>query len=97
MFKRETEPLGQVINVILRRQGLETPLLQKRLMDAWPRIAGKAVERYTRELYIHNQVLHVRLQNPALRADLMMVRSQLVTRLNHEVQADNIITDIVFH
>ena len=79
----------------LRVQGLETPLLQKRLIDAWPAIAGPAVARYTKETYIRNQTLFVHLVNPALRADLCMRRQEYVRMLNDYV-GSNIITDIRF-
>ena len=78
---------------MLRQQGLETPLLQKRIIDAWPDIVGVTIERYTAERYIKNQTLHVKITNPALRQDLLMMRSQLVSRLNQHV-GSFVISDI---
>ena len=79
----------------LRSQGLETPLLQKRLIEAWPTVAGEAVARYTTDVSIYNQTLFVSLRVPALRADLSMQRQEFVKRLNDYVGAQ-IITDIRF-
>ena len=79
----------------LRSQGLETPLLQKRLSEAWPTVAGEAVARYTTDVSIYNQTLFVSLRVPALRADLSMRRQEFVKRLNDYVGAQ-IITDIRF-
>lgn len=79
----------------LRSQGLETPLLQKRLIEAWPTVAGEAVARYTTDVSIYNQTLFVSLRVPALRADLSMRRQEFVKRLNDYVGAQ-IITDIRF-
>ena len=79
----------------LREQGLETPLNQKRLVEAWPEVAGPVVARYTLNTYIYNQTLYVRLSNPALRADLSMRRSELTRRLN-EVVGEQVITDVRF-
>ncbi len=95
MFRRKVQPLGDLLNKFLREGGLETPLLQKRLMDAWPEIAGKSVARYTTEKFIRNQVLFVKITNPALRADLSMMKSQLVKRLNAHV-GSQIIADVRF-
>ena len=55
MFKRNVVPIRDLIMRNLRQQGLETPLLQKRIMDAWPAIAGQNVAHYTQETYIRNQ------------------------------------------
>lgn len=79
----------------VRVQGLETPLLQKRLVDAWPQVAGPVVARYTLDVVIRNQTLWVRLSNPALRADMSMRRQEYIMLLNGRV-GSQVITDIRF-
>lgn len=74
MFKRNIESLKDILLRNLREQGLETPLMQKRLVEAWPEVAGPVVAHYTLNTYIYNQTLFVRLSNPALRSDLSMMR-----------------------
>lgn len=96
MFRRSVKPLDEVLRHFLREEGLETPLLQRRLMDAWGEVAGKVVERYTTEKFIRSQTLFVKITNPALRSDLSMMKSQLVRRLNDAV-ATQVITDIRFY
>ena len=85
MFKRQVQTLDEVLNKFLREGGLETPLLQKRVIDAWADITGPTVERYTGEKFIKNQTLFVKISNPSLRQDLSMMRTQLVKRLNEAV------------
>lgn len=95
MFKREVKDIRELIMRNLRQQGLETPLLQKRLVEAWPKVAGSAIAAYTLNTYIRNQTLFVHLSSPALRADLSMRRQHFVALLNNEVHSQ-IITDIRF-
>ncbi|MGX8696563.1 MAG: DUF721 domain-containing protein [Prevotella sp.] len=95
MFKRKEQPIGSLVLRNLRAQGLETPLLQKRLVESWPDVAGEAIARYTTGLNIQNQTLFVRLSIPALRADLSMRRQEFVSRLNSHVGAQ-VIADIRF-
>lgn len=95
MFRRNTETLRDVVLRLLHEQGLETPILQKRLVEAWPSVAGPVVARYTTGAYIYNQTLYVRLSNPALRADLSMQREAYVRRLN-SVVGERVIVDIRF-
>ncbi|MBQ8989595.1 MAG: DUF721 domain-containing protein, partial [Prevotella sp.] len=85
MFKRDVQELKALILRNLRAQGLETPLLQKRLIDAWPTVMGEMIAGYTQNLYIKNQTLFVHLTNPALRADLSMSRQAIVRKLNEHV------------
>ena len=93
MFKRDVHDIKDLILRNLRVQGLETPLLQKRLIDSWGEVAGETVANYTDDLFIKNQTLHVHITNPALRANLMMIRSELVRKLNAHV-GSQVIADI---
>ena len=95
MFKRDVQSVKDLILRNLREQGLEMPLLQKRLVEAWPQIAGPMVQRYTLNTYIYNQTLFVRLSSPALRSELLMRRQELVNNLNQYV-GSQVITDIRF-
>ena len=95
MFKRDVQNIKDIILKTLREQGLDTPLQQKRLVEAWPVVAGPMIARYTLNTYIYNQTLYVRLSNPALRSDLSMMRTPLVKKLNDYV-GQQVITDIKF-
>lgn len=95
MFKRDVQSLKDLVLRNLREQGLETPLLQKRLVDAWPEVAGPVITRYTLNTYIYNQTLYVRLSNPALRADLSLMREEFVKKLNAAV-GQQVIADVRF-
>ena len=80
----------------MRSQGLETPLLQRRVVELWDTVVGPAVVRYTGQKFISNQTLVVQVLNPALRADLSMMRQKLVKRLNDAV-GSYVISDIKFY
>ena len=95
MFRRDVQSIKDLVMRNLRVQGLETPLLQKRLVEAWPVVAGAAVARYTESVTIINQTLFVKIAMPALRADLSMRKVELVKLLNNYVEAQ-IIADIRF-
>lgn len=95
MFKRDVQQIKDLIMRNLRAQGLETPLLQKRLIDSWAEVAGDMVAEYTQDLQIRNQTLYVHITNPALRANLSMMRGELVKKLNEQVSSQ-VIADIRF-
>lgn len=87
MFKRQVQQIDGILQMILREQGLEIPLQQKRVIDQWEVVTGNIVSKYTGEKFIKNQTLYVKITNPALRQDLTMMRHQLVKRLNESVGA----------
>lgn len=85
MFRVKPQSIGEILSQLVRDEGLETPLLQKRVIDAWDEVAGPLAARHTEEKYIRNQTLFVRINLPALRTDLAMRRSQIKDRLNEKV------------
>ena len=96
MFRRKVRSLSELLPEILRREGLETPLQQKRLLASWDQVVGEPVAKYTGDKFIKNQTLFVKVLSPALRADLTMGRSLLVKRLN-EKAGGQVIFDIKFY
>lgn len=96
MFKRNSILIRDIILKNLREQGLETPLLQKRLIDSWSEVMGQLIANYTDDLYIRNQTLFVKLKNPALRSELSLQRQEIVRRLNSHV-GSQVIADVRFH
>ena len=96
MFRRKVQSMQTLLPDFLRRQGLESPLRQRRLLTSWDDVVGEPIARYTSERFIKNQTLFVKVNNPALRADLSMGRSILAKRLN-ECAGAQVIVDIKFY
>lgn len=95
MRRNNAEQIGDVIRYFLRQQGLESPLNEYRLVQAWDDMVGPAIARYTDNLYIKNQTLYVHLSSAVLRQELMMARELLIKNLNRAVGAQ-VIVNIVF-
>ncbi len=95
MKRNDAEQIGTLIRNFLRQESLESPLNERRLINAWPEVMGALIASYTDGLYIKNQTLYVHLTSAALRQELMMGRELLVRNLNRHVGAQ-VITDIVF-
>lgn len=95
MKRNNTEQVGDVIRRLLRQEGLETPLNEYRLIDAWKDVVGVAIACYTTNLYIKNQVLYVHLSSSVLRQELAMSRTLLIRSLNAQV-GSQVIVNIIF-
>lgn len=96
MRKSNAEPIGDLLLRYLREEGLETPLNQHRLINAWADVMGQGILQYTGERFIKGQTLYVQIRSSVLKQDLMMSRQTLVRRLNEHVKAQ-VITDIQFY
>jgi len=95
MQRRKAQSIGQLLRDYLRQEGLETPLNEHRLLEAWGTVMGDMVNRQTTDLSVRNGILYVSLKSPILRQELMLNRDMLAQKLNRHVGAQ-VITDIVF-
>lgn len=95
MRRNNAESIGAILRRYLRQESLESPLNEQRLLDLWPKVIGAGMARYTRNIYIKNQILYVELSSSVLRQELMMGRELLVKKLNQAVGAQ-VITNIIF-
>lgn len=85
MFSKHPQQIEDIIRSIVRQNGLETPLLQRRLLNAWEEVAGASVAAYTTDKAIRNQTLWVKINSPAMRSELSMIKAELVRKLNNKV------------
>lgn len=95
MKRNNTEQIGALLRKYMREEGLETPLNEQRLINAWKEVLGPTIASYTDNLYIRNQILYVHLTSAPLRQELMMGRELLVKNLNRHV-GTTVIINIIF-
>ena len=67
--------------------------MQKRLIEAWDNVVGEVIAKYTTEKYIQNQDLCVHIENPALRSEVGMMKTELIRKLNNAI-GSQVIRDI---
>ena len=95
MIKNKPKQLGDLLMQFLRAEGLETPLLEHRIINAWPAVMGDTISRYTTDIYIKNSILWVKIKSPALKQNLLMMHGDITRKLNAYVQSQ-VITDVHF-
>ena len=85
MKRTNTQTLNEVLKDFLNENPVvEQKLAETRLINAWEKTIGKAVSRYTENIYIKNQTLYVNLSSAVLRNELSLYRSDLIAKLNEE-------------
>jgi len=94
MRKSQTQNISQIISTILKANGLEDKLAETRLIQSWEELLGKSVARLTKSLYIKNRVLFVSLNSSVVRNELLMIKKDILIRLN-EKAGKCIIDDII--
>ncbi len=96
MIRKSNEiTLKDAIESLLNTYKLTGKLNETRLIASWDKVVGKQIARHTEDLYVKGETLCVKLDSAALKNELAMARSKLITSLNRVVGV-NVITEIRF-
>ncbi len=94
MKRSNIQSISTLIAEVLRESGLERPLMERHIIDAWPKVLGPTIARYTGKISINRGVLYVQITSAPLRQELFNCRFQLVDKLQKAVGCEGIIKDI---
>ena len=95
MLNENCTIMRDVLLAFLREEGLDTPLLQYRIVQAWPEVMGETISRYTRQVFVRDGKLQVQLTSPSLRQNLLMEHKRIAQKLNEHV-GSFVISDVCF-
>ncbi len=95
MKQQNEQPLGSIINEILKMYRLDAKLTEVRALDFWHKVVGEMIAKHTVDLFIERKVLFVKLDSDAIRNELIYAKSLIVKNINKEAGSD-VITDVVF-
>ena len=95
MMQGKTYTMCDALQTFLREEGLETPLLEYRITQAWPEVMGQTISRYTRQVFVREGKLQVQITSAPLRQNLMMEHKRIAQKLNDHV-GSYVISDVCF-
>jgi len=86
--RSKTVNIGEIISALLKEQGLEGKMAEHRLINSWEDLLGRSVAKATTNIYIKDRVLFVRLASSVVRNELMLMRDEIVRRLNERAGSE---------
>ena len=93
--KSDEQPLGHVIDKILKAYGLDKKIDEMEVLNGWPEMMGVAISNRTKDLKIINKVLIVSLDSAVIREELSNGKEVIIERVNQFAKKE-IITDVWF-
>lgn len=87
--------IGELIKAFYEERKGPGYLDEQKIVKGWNGVVGPFIAQYTRELYVKNGVLWVRISSDSLRTELSYSKSVLMRNLNALVGRE-VIKDIVF-
>lgn len=80
----DEEPLKDLIDKFLKAYSLEGKMKEYDIIAAWPELMGKAVAHRTKELYIKQQTLYLKIDSSVMREELLNGKQIIIERVNKE-------------
>ena len=94
MRRTNTEPLKDVIQRFLEIYGADRKIKEIEIQRSWGKVTGVVIENQTEFVKVDKSKLYVKLKSSVLKHELLMMRSQIINRLNDEA-GKNIISEII--
>lgn len=95
MRKPNDITMKQAIDKMLSHYRLRGKYDETGVVNLWPEIMGTAVANRTKQIYISQGKLFVRIESSVVKNELMMVKSAIIDKLN-EKAGSKVIAEIVF-
>ncbi len=95
MRKANDKSLKEAIEQMLQVYKLKRKYDETGIITNWPELVGKSVANRTKELYVHDKKLFLRIESSVIKNELMFMRSQIIEKINNDAKCI-LIEDIVF-
>lgn len=76
------QPIINVMERFLSSLGVPTDFNEKEIIKVWQELTGDLINKLTKRIYVYDKVLFVYVNAPALRSELMMIRTSLCEKIN---------------
>lgn len=85
------EAMAQMLNVYRLKGKFD----ETNVIAAWEDVMGVAVANRTKEIFIKDKKLFVRIESSVIKNQLVMMRSQIIENLNQK-SGNVVVTEIIF-
>jgi predicted nucleic acid-binding Zn ribbon protein len=93
--RSQATPMKDAIEAFLKTFDLKTRFNETYLIAFWGRMMGPTIASRTKEIYVRNRVLYLRIDSSPLRQELFMAKTKLLDLINKDV-GESVVDDVVF-
>jgi predicted nucleic acid-binding Zn ribbon protein len=95
MSKHNEHTIKEAFNQLLKVYKLDSKIAESNLIASWEKLMGAAIAKHTKDIKIYKRQLYITLDSAALRNELSLGKSKIITMLNDNAGKE-LIDDIVF-
>jgi predicted nucleic acid-binding Zn ribbon protein len=95
MRKANDKTLKEAIEQMLQVYKIKKRYDETAVIANWPELVGKSVANRTKELFVHDKKLFLRIESSVIKNELMLMRTQIINKINEEAKAV-LVEEIIF-
>ena len=95
MRKTNDKSLKDAIEQMLQVYKIKKRYEETGVIAHWPELVGKSVANRTKEIYIYNKKLFLRIESSVVKNELMLMRSQIIEKINEKAK-EILVEDVIF-
>jgi len=85
-FRRSDDiSIKEAVEKMLEVYKLRRKFDETSIVSAWPQLIGPAIANRTQQIYIKDKKLFVRVESAVIKNELMLMRKQIIGRVNEYV------------
>lgn len=79
------QPIMNLMERFFEAMGVASDFNQEEIIKAWEEVTGEFIKKLTKKIYVENKVLYVHVNSPALKSELMMLRTSICDKINNKL------------
>jgi len=95
MRKANDKSIKEAIEQMLQVYKIKRRFEETGILAAWPELVGKSVANRTKEIYIHDKKMFLRIESSVIKNELMLMRSQIIDKVNDRAN-EILVEEIIF-
>ncbi|MBE9586049.1 DUF721 domain-containing protein [Mucilaginibacter sp. JRF] len=95
MRKANDKTLKDAIEQMMQVYKLKRKFNETSVIANWPQLVGTSVANRTKEIYISDKKLFVRIESSVIKHELMLIRAQIIQKINDEAQ-EVVVEEVIF-
>ena len=95
MRKTNDKSLKEAIEQMMQVYKIKRKYDETGIIAHWPELVGKPVANRTKELFVRDKKLFLRIESSVIKNELMLMRTQIINKINDEAKGI-LVEDIIF-
>ena len=95
MRKANDKSLKDAIDQMLNVYKIKRRFDETAVIASWPELVGKPVANRTKELFIRDKKLFLRIESSVIKNELMMMRAQIMDKINEKANGI-LVEEVIF-